>query len=436
MDIPDERKTETPLESDPNIPTKQEPSDPAKGGALASIVEDPSIPPGEAGIRTLLVRANLHRLRKQYAEAVECCIAAIRRRPDCQAAHSMLGDIYRDQENWAEAVRWYRMAVEIRPSAVDEARLQRAEQELLRHQRALPNAIPSDPELQAGTMPLMGLPPQRWLLGLWLVSLGFLAGVLLMLIAMRTRSSLPTPPSSYGTPKTGGGFGSGVASLPPTYTTSPYVPVSSSSPMQSAAVPQVPPANRSGISAPKNDQATATPAVPPQPHLPLAPLKGTTPLPVQPTQLARVPDEPQTSPPQTSTAVPDKLGLTNGFQLTGENNLGRGEVALFLLAPAGYAADTSPSAQATVIRNIYRAARYVFANSYYAYATVFVQVPSPQGGDPLAIAQAGLLRNDAMGLNPDTASLQDLTARLQNFQSFVNGSLPSNLSSNTSSGGT
>ncbi|CEK19348.1 tetratricopeptide repeat protein [Chthonomonas calidirosea] len=436
MDTPEERKTETPSEPDSSIPTQQEPTDTAKGGVLANIGEDPSIPPGEAGIRHLLVRANLHRLRKQYAEAVECCIAAIRRRPDCQAAHSMLGDIYRDQENWAEAVRWYRMAVEIRPSAVDEARLQRAEQELLRRQQALPYAIPSDPELRAGTMPLMGLPPQRWLLGLWLVSLGFLAGVLLMLIAMRTHSSPPISPSSYAAPKTSGGFGNGVASLPPTYTTSPYIPISAPSSLQSPAASQAPPTSSSAVSAAKNDRTAPASSSPLPPSLPSAPVKGTAPLSVQPTQLAHVPDEPQTTLPQTSAPSPDPSGLTNGFQLTSENNLGRGEVAVFLLAPASYATDTSSTAQANIIRNIYRAARFVFANSYYASATVFVQVPSPQAGAPLAIAQANLLRTDAMSMNPDNASLQDLTAHLQNFQYFGNGSPPPNASSSTSSGGT
>lgn len=403
------------------------------GTALVSVEEDPTVPPGEAGIRHLLVRANLFRLRKQYNEAIECCIAAIRRRADCQAAHSMLGDIYRDQENWAEAVRWYRMAVEIRPSAVDEARLAKAEQALLQQQRALPGTIPPDPELRTGTTPLMGLPPQRWLLALWLISLGFLGGVLIMLVAMRVRptagivshATMPALPT--------GGFGA--TNFSPNYYTAPTV---SPPPSQQASTispsPIVPPnerpAKKSSAQTPPSLPLPAMPSAM-QGGLPPAQVQGTAPLTVQPNQAIQPPNEAMSA-PAPSSANPS---LTDGFQLVNTQNMGAGVVAVFLLAPASYANDTSSTAHQALLRNIYRAAQKAFQNSYYAKATVLVEVPSQQASSPVAIARADLLRDDALALNPDTASPDSLSARmqLQFFGALSSGSTGSSSNSSNSS---
>jgi len=74
----------------------------------------------------MLAQANLHRMRGQWDEAIAVCMDAMRLSPNDPTAHSLLGDIYSDQGNLDEAIRWYCMALDLKPnSRADRAKLSR-----------------------------------------------------------------------------------------------------------------------------------------------------------------------------------------------------------------------------------------------------------------------------------------------------------------------
>jgi tetratricopeptide (TPR) repeat protein len=80
-----------------------------------------------ASVDALLARANLLRMRGQWAEAVELCTEALRGDAHSPAAHSLLGDIYENQGRLDKAIRWYQLALELDPESIaDRAKLARA----------------------------------------------------------------------------------------------------------------------------------------------------------------------------------------------------------------------------------------------------------------------------------------------------------------------
>ncbi len=74
----------------------------------------------------LLAQANLHRMRGQWDDAAEKCMAALRMAPDSASANSLLGDIYENQGRYDDAAQWYRMALDANPdSPADRLKLDR-----------------------------------------------------------------------------------------------------------------------------------------------------------------------------------------------------------------------------------------------------------------------------------------------------------------------
>src|SRR2546421_12280626 len=79
---------------------------------------------GDRRAEAALAEANLLRMRQQWHEAESRCIEVMRLDPNDIHAHSLLGDIYRDQGKHEEAAQWYQMALDIDPSsATDKAKL-------------------------------------------------------------------------------------------------------------------------------------------------------------------------------------------------------------------------------------------------------------------------------------------------------------------------
>src|SRR5437899_8526742 len=76
-----------------------------------------------------LAHANLARIRGQWSEAVETCVRVLRSQPGNADAHSLLGDIYRDQGAMDDAIQWYRMAADLRPNGPDVEKLAKLEAE-------------------------------------------------------------------------------------------------------------------------------------------------------------------------------------------------------------------------------------------------------------------------------------------------------------------
>lgn len=180
------------------------------GPLLAPAASPEPSPADLAAVRSLLSQANLCRIRSQWKEAIDHCVSALRLLPGDQSAHSLLGDIYRDQGRTEEALHWYRLAVDLAPNAADEAKLRQLEQQYERRQehpdrakqaaRSAPPSFASGTNLPAaGTTNLMGVSPRLWLRGLTVVSLAFAALMLFALFQMRARrmpDPIPMPVSS------------------------------------------------------------------------------------------------------------------------------------------------------------------------------------------------------------------------------------------------
>jgi|GEM_PF-7004616 len=66
---------------------------------------------GEEKVHALLAEANLFRLRKNWTGAVARCTEALKLAPNSASAHSLLGDICRDEGRFQDAIEWYKLAL-------------------------------------------------------------------------------------------------------------------------------------------------------------------------------------------------------------------------------------------------------------------------------------------------------------------------------------
>jgi hypothetical protein len=66
-------------------------------------------------VERLLSEAHVLRMQGQVDEAIALCTRVLRMDPANAAAPSLLGDIYREQENYREALGWYKLAVQLNP---------------------------------------------------------------------------------------------------------------------------------------------------------------------------------------------------------------------------------------------------------------------------------------------------------------------------------
>ncbi len=66
-------------------------------------------------ISTEIADANLLRTKGRFAEAISACADILRNNPENASAHALLGDIYVDQQNFREALGWYKLAVKLDP---------------------------------------------------------------------------------------------------------------------------------------------------------------------------------------------------------------------------------------------------------------------------------------------------------------------------------
>ena len=168
----------------------------SKAGTDAGVREEAALP-REA--YALLAQANLHRMRGQWDDAAEKCMAALRLAPDSASANSLLGDIYENQGRCDDAAQWYRMALDANPdSLADRLKLDR----LRRHEDALhvqPAALrPAQPESPAkvdapGLMRRLTRNPEAALrLGATLGALGLVLVVLFAYRAVHPGATLHT----------------------------------------------------------------------------------------------------------------------------------------------------------------------------------------------------------------------------------------------------
>lgn len=65
-----------------------------------------------------LARANLFRMRGDYRQAEEICLAILRRYPNNATANALLGDISQERGDLEQAAEWYDLALDLTPDSV------------------------------------------------------------------------------------------------------------------------------------------------------------------------------------------------------------------------------------------------------------------------------------------------------------------------------
>jgi len=87
--------------------------------------------PRDNDISILLAEGNLLRLRRSYDLATAKCVEVLRKYPNNASAHSLLGDIHRDQGLYADALGWFKLALQLDPSSIaDQQKIEQLEAQL------------------------------------------------------------------------------------------------------------------------------------------------------------------------------------------------------------------------------------------------------------------------------------------------------------------
>lgn len=154
-------------------------------GALPEALEDPTY--------GALAHANLLRLRGDWNAAREKTVAVLREYPNSGTAHSLMGDIFADQEMDEDAAQWYRMALELEPeNAADKRKLATVEARLAEKEAAeKPDAAEED-----APPAFSGFRVAAWAAGAFLV---LVIGLGLWLNQTSPRAPVEAPPAPRAT---------------------------------------------------------------------------------------------------------------------------------------------------------------------------------------------------------------------------------------------
>lgn len=132
----------------------------------APIIDERYTEGSDAAIYPELARANLLRIRGEYKQAEEVCLAILRRFPNNATANTLLGDICAERGDLDQAAEWYELALDLIPdSQADQMKL-----EAVRSRMAEREA--------SSTAKALGLPTQKSKVGLYAF------GVLLFIVAV------------------------------------------------------------------------------------------------------------------------------------------------------------------------------------------------------------------------------------------------------------
>ena len=367
-----------------------------------SLVAAPAPPAVEIDpekIHTQLTMANLCRIRREWSEAVEHCVAVLQMQPGNATAHSLLGDIYRDQGKLDDAIQWVRMAVDIKPNPSDLAKLQKMEAERTRLIGAGNALMLGDSTLRTGdvdagvTRELMGVSPRRWLNGMTLASAGFLGAVVIVLLLMRggrpaaATRTVSNPNAAYGSPAPGSGI------LPPAAPLPRGGSYGGNAPVQITSGAGLPPDLGSHGSTPRTPRTPAAPANGnSNPNVPPAPVLGVRPTPAAPTPAG------QARSGGDATALPGDMNIARVQP-------GTNSAQVVIDAPVGSVAEIRADVHDMMIRNVYRAAKRVFA-AYGKVGSVAVTVQS-RSNDALLL-NASVDRAVLNRVDPDSTPLDSL----------------------------
>lgn len=353
-----------------------------------------SSPDAAADIDALLKSAHLARLRGGYSEAIDRCVEVLRADPANRTAHSLLADTYREQGRLEDAIRWYGMALELGPSRSDSDHLQALER-LQRRKRTVAPAATAPPE-SGGTQALAGLSPRRWLRGITAVSVGFLAVMIVALVATQSgrRRESPVARPLQLSPAS-------AALLPDRFAGAEASPASSSA--------QLPERVLGGTGFP-SDPGTPAPKLPTPPKAgtpdAAAPPAALPPAPV----LAVKPIEPPASQPAGQSTADVQAA---GWQISSVQANPDGRSAAVTVDGPQPAGDARPDA----LRAAVRAAKTVFASyPQLDRADLHVEVAAGQGATLKEILSASLDRHAAESADAETETPDALEQRLSGVQ--------------------
>jgi hypothetical protein len=167
----------------------------ARTGAVAVAVAEPADPHEES----LLAEANLLRMRGRWPEAEAKCVDVMRISPKSVHAHSLLGDIYREQGRLDEAAQWYQMALDLDPnSGADLAKLAAVEKQRAKLAKQSARTGTTKPQRHVtgvtGTQSLVGLSPAAFFKLVWaMVAIFALVVTALLLWVKRGPTQPPVP---------------------------------------------------------------------------------------------------------------------------------------------------------------------------------------------------------------------------------------------------
>jgi hypothetical protein len=386
-----------------------------------TIVRSASPLPDSRKLNALLTQANLSRVRGNWTEAIDHCVAVLQADPANASAHALLGDIYAARGRREDAVQWYRMALEIHPNPVDEAKLARVEREIAQQETQQaksgrrislsPTALPPDGKGPVGTVALMGVSPRLWLRGITAAALAFLVvsgGILLGTHNRHTQDgktgiSQGDPNQTNSIAPEPGGLGA----LPPSRPGGPSIVPPGAAPNDigpphtggTGLAPDSAMATRTvptGVPDGRQPNGTAASGVKPSLNLPTAPVQGIRPI----------------------TPSGNTLGfatLSGGMKLAKMSSVSAtSEEVLVLSNPP--TSSTQENFRQNAIRNVFRAARNAFATNEGAKeASIYIQTDlTEKGGSILMVAHVD--RDSALRSDPDSDAPDSLLNHLSSVQ--------------------
>ena len=369
-------------------------------------------------INTLLTQANLSRVRGNWSEAIDRCVEALQADPGNAAAHALLGDIYFARERHADAAQWYRMALEIHPNPIDEAKLIRTERAIAQQETQQakngrrisldPAVQPTDGQAPVGTVALMGVSPRLWLRGITAASLAFLVVSGAILLGTQNRHTQDGKSLPLGDPNQVNSIAPApgtLGSLPPGRPDGPtLVPPGGNA--NEVAPPHVggdglaPDTITTARTVPTATPAARTPgannlpgmASRNTPNVATAPIQGVRPMP-------------------SSVDSPGFSTLSGGMKLAKMASVTNTDEVVLVLANAP-ASNGQDNFRQNAIRNVYRAARNAFAtNGEAKQASVYIQTDLTERGGAV-LMEAHVDRDNALKSNPDSELSDSLLNRL------------------------
>jgi exonuclease VII small subunit len=384
-------------------------------------------------IDRLLSQANLHRLRKEWEPATDLCIQVLKLAPTNATAHSLIADIYYEEGRLEEALRWYKMAMELRPSASEKAKLEKAEKEILKQSRSSTkalrgNALPvhSDGSVVGGTTLLAGkIKPQSWLRWTTGVSLAFLGITLIGLATYRMgqRSTAKSPTSremQSVPPATLGNTNSALPPSKPIYGTGnlPQSPPPASTPSE-AGTGFAPDRPTSGTTQPTPNNIQK-----PQPNGSGIPAPGTDSSSLAPANVAKVvPNTPLFQPRLTAQneeeSSEDKTALPGEMWIAGINRSKGAEAAEVIIAtPFNKLNEMNADQRRLLTRNVLRAGSRVFqADTTLNSLTLTVTTdPNTSAKNVQTLFTAQLDRSKLGKLDIASATKEQILEALNSYQ--------------------